>query len=99
MKIFVKYLMICIVFVFLASCASTPTTAPATEPPVAQPTAVAEPTLTPNEQWAKDNGVGPYQPATDDWAAIEAAAIKEGKVTVEANSAGGEDLPASWYVQ
>jgi hypothetical protein len=71
-----------------------PTTAPPTEPPVVQPT---EPTLTANEQWAKDNGVGPYQPATDDWAAIEAAAIKEGKVTVYANSGGVEDLPDAWY--
>ena len=54
-------------------------------------------TLTPAEQWAKDNGVGPYQPATDDWAAIEAAAIQEGKVTVYANSGGVEDLPDAWY--
>lgn len=52
--------------------------------------------LTPQEQWAKDNGVGPYQPETDDWAAIEAAAIKEGKVTVYANSSGVEDLFEAW---
>jgi len=99
MKIFVKIITICVAFSFIASCAgaATQTTAPATEPPVVQPTAVAEPTLTANEQWAKDNGVGPYQPATDDWAAIEAAAIKEGKVTVYANSGGVEDLPDSWY--
>jgi iron(III) transport system substrate-binding protein len=44
-----------------------------------------------------DNGVGPYQPETDDWAAIEAAAILEGKVTVYANSSGVEDLPDAWY--
>jgi hypothetical protein len=43
------------------------------------------------------NGVGPYQPATDDWAAIEAAAILEGKVTIYANSGGVEDLPDAWY--
>ena len=48
------------------------------------------------KQWAKDNGVGPYQPATDDWAAIEAAAKLEGKVTVYANSGGVEDLPDAW---
>jgi iron(III) transport system substrate-binding protein len=53
--------------------------------------------LTASEQWAKDNGVGPYQPETDDWAAIEAAAIEEGKVTVYANSGGVEDLPDAWY--
>ncbi len=53
--------------------------------------------LTASEQWAKDNGVGPYQPETDDWAAIEAAAILEGKITVYANSGGVEDLPDAWY--
>ena len=40
--------------------------------------------------------VGPYQPETDDWAAIEAAAIKEGKMTVYANSGGIEDLADAW---
>jgi iron(III) transport system substrate-binding protein len=49
------------------------------------------------QQWAEDNGVGPYQPDTDDWAAIEAAAKLEGKVTVYANSGGVEDLPDAWY--
>jgi iron(III) transport system substrate-binding protein len=53
--------------------------------------------LTAAEQWAQANGVGPYQPEVDDWAAIEAAAIKEGKVTVYANSSGVEDLPDAWY--
>jgi len=53
--------------------------------------------LTASEQWAKDNGVGPYQPEVDDWDAIEAAAIEEGKVTVYANSGGVEDLPDAWY--
>jgi iron(III) transport system substrate-binding protein len=99
MKIFVRILTICVAFSFIVSCAgaATPTTAPSTESPVGEPTAIPEPSLTPNEQWAKDNGVGPYQPATDDWAAIEAAAIKEGKVTVYSNSGGVEDLPDSWY--
>jgi iron(III) transport system substrate-binding protein len=98
MKTIFKVLVICIVFSFLASCAATPTAAPATDAPaeVVQPVAT-EPPLSANEQWAKDNGVGPYQPATDDWAAIEAAAKKEGKVTVYANSGGVEDLPDSWY--
>jgi iron(III) transport system substrate-binding protein len=97
MKLLGKIVTIFMVFSFLAGCASTanPTTAPDNEPAVEQP--AAEPTLTPNEQWAKENGVGPYQPATDDWAAIEAAAIKEGKVTVYANSGGVEDLPDAWY--
>lgn len=52
--------------------------------------------LTPAEQWAKDNGVGPYQPEVDDWAAIEAAAIAEGKVSIYSNSSGIEDLYESW---
>src|SRR4030066_1116793 len=99
MKIFLRILTVCLVFSFIASCAgtATQTTAPATEPPVVEPTTVLEPTLTPNEQWAKDNGLGPYQPATDDWAAIEAAAIKEGKGPAYANSGGVEDLPDAWY--
>lgn len=48
-------------------------------------------TLTPAEEWAKANEVGPYQPATQDWAAIEAAALKEGKLVVYANSSRIED--------
>jgi len=56
----------------------------------------ADTSLTPNEQWAKDNGLGPYQPEADDWEAIEAAAIQEGKVTVYSNSSGIEDLFEAW---
>jgi iron(III) transport system substrate-binding protein len=52
--------------------------------------------LTPAEQWAKENGLGPYQPEVDDWEAIEAAAIEEGKVVVYANSSGVEDLYEAW---
>ncbi len=95
MKIILKILTICIVFSFIVSCASTPTTAPATQAPLG-PEPTAAPQLTANEQWAKDNGVGPYQPATDDWAAIEAAAIKEGKITIYANSGGIEDMAEAW---
>ncbi len=40
--------------------------------------------------------MGPYQPETDDWAAIEAAAKLEGKVTIYANSGGIEDLFETW---
>jgi iron(III) transport system substrate-binding protein len=99
MKIFVRFLTICVIFSFIASCGGTPTptTAPATEPPVqaTQPPAT-EPALTANEQWAKDNGLGPYQPATDDWAAIEAAAIQEGSVCVYANSSKIAKLIDVW---
>ena len=52
-----------------------------------EPTAVpVEPTLTPQEQWLKDNQLGTYDTGTQDWAAIEAAAIAEGSVLVYANT-------------
>jgi len=94
-----------IVLSFLAGCA-TPTPAPAatqapapTQAPQAEPQATAapaEPALTENQQWAKDNGVGPYQPAAEDWAAVEAAAIKEGSVCVYSNSSKIEKLIEPW---
>jgi len=80
MKAFVKLMTLFVLFSLVVSCSGTPATTVAPPPPptsVAPPTAVPPPTEVPlsaNEQWAKDNGLGPYQPATDDWAAIEAAA-------------------------
>jgi iron(III) transport system substrate-binding protein len=50
------------------------------------PTAVPEPTLTGQEAWLKANQLGPYETGAQDWAAIEAAAKKEGKVIVYANT-------------
>ena len=88
MKTFAKIMTLIVLFSMLVSCGGKPA---ATQAPA------AEASLTQPEQWAKDNGLGPYQPATDDWAAIEAAAKKEGKVTVYANSGGVEDLPDAWY--
>ena len=107
MKTFVKLMTLIVLFSLVVSCGGTPATTkppatqpPATQPPATQPPATqppaTEPSLTANEQWAKANGVGPYQPATDDWAAIEAAAKLEGKVTVYANSGGVEELPDAW---
>lgn len=103
MKIFVRLLSICLVFTFLASCASTATqtTAPQTQVPV-EPTAVpptAAPQLTAAQQWAKDNGLGPYQPASVDWAAIEEAAKKEGSVCVYSNSSKIAKLVDVWNAQ
>ncbi len=97
MKAFAKILTIFLLLSFIAACGAkpTPTQAPGTQPPATQAPAT-EPPLTKAEEWAKANGVGPYQPATDDWAAIEAAAKLEGKVTVYANSGGVEDLPDAW---
>ena len=96
MKTFVKLMTLIVLFSLVVSCGGAPATtqAPiatqAPDVPVLLPTTtlapVAEPVLSANEQWAKDNGVGQYQPAADDWAAIEAAAKVEGKVVVYSNS-------------
>jgi len=92
MKAFVKLITLIVLFSLVVSCGGTPT---ATQPPETQPPATEVP-LTANEQWAQANGLGPYQPETDDWAAIEAAAILEGKITVYANSGGIEDMAEAW---
>lgn len=78
---------------FLTACGAPATTAPAA--PAAEEKA-AEPSLSAAEQWAKDNGVGPYTPETEDWAAIEAAAKKEGSVVVYSNSSKIEKLLEPW---
>jgi iron(III) transport system substrate-binding protein len=96
MKTFVKFMTLLVMLSLLVSCAQA-TPAPVEEENVSENPASEEVKLTPNEEWAKANGIGPFQPAADDWAAIEAAAIKEGKVTVYANSGGVEDLPDAWY--
>jgi iron(III) transport system substrate-binding protein len=69
----------------------TPTPVPATAVP--QPT---EKPMTEAEKWAQANGLGPYQPATEDWAAVQAAAEKEGSVVVYANSSKFEKLIDKW---
>jgi len=111
MKTLVKLVAFCVLVTLLVSCGTpaTPTQVPpqpTTKPadtaapkptPVPPPTAVPEPTLTPAEAWAKANGVGPYTPATEDWAAIVAAAKKEGSVVVYANSSKFEKLFDAWY--
>jgi hypothetical protein len=98
MKNIFKILCVFIMVSFLASCASTPTTAPVTEAPA--PAATEAPTtapvLTAEEQWLKDNQLGPYFTLNQDWAAIEEAAKKEGKVVVYAGSSRIEDQIAIW---
>ena len=85
-----------------------PTTAPvATAVPAAtakpteapKPTDVPKPTAVPTvamdpdvDKWLKAAELGPYAPAKQDWAAIEAAAKKEGKVVVYANSSKVADI-------
>lgn len=95
MKTFAKIITFFVLLSLMVGCGGTPTPteSPATKPPVDEPTVVE---LTPAEQWAQANGVGPYQPETDDWAAIEAAAKLEGKVTIYSNSSGIEDLFEAW---
>ncbi len=98
MKTLRKALTILLAVVFVVGCGGTTpqaTQPPANQPPATQPTATQVP-LTAAEQWAKDNGLGPYQPTTLDWAAIEAAAKKEGKVVVYANSSKFEKLLDKW---
>ncbi len=106
MKTFVKLMTLIVLFSLVVSCGGTPATtqAPvatqAPDLPVLLPTTtmapVAEPVLSANEQWAKDNGLGPYQPTTLDWAAIEAAAKTEGSVMVYANSSKFEKILDAW---
>ncbi|MBC7258994.1 MAG: hypothetical protein H5T65_07075, partial [Chloroflexi bacterium] len=95
MKILVRILSICMLVTLIAGCAApaatpTPRPAPTAAPqqPTQPPTPTPEPTLTPNEQWLKAAELGKFAPAKQDWAAIEAAAKKEGKVIVYANSGG-----------
>ena len=87
MNTFVRYLTVIVLISLLAACGG----APATQ----APSSTGE-ELTAAEQWAKANGVGPYQPAEEDWEAIEAAAIKEGSVVVYSNSSRFEKLLESW---
>ncbi len=61
--------------------------APAATEPVAQPEV-----LTPQQEWLKANQLGEYETGTQDWAAIEEAAKKEGTVLVYANSSKVERL-------
>jgi len=100
-----RIVLLCVLVTLVAACAPkatpVPTTVPkpTTAPPataVPKPTAVPVPTLSPAETWAKANGLGPYQPATEDWAAVEAAAKKEGSVMVYANSSKFEKLLDAW---
>ena len=77
-----------------------------TEVPAAKPTEAPKPTVAPTtaakdpykgltaaqDAWAKAAQVGPYQPATLDWSAIQAAAVKEGKVVIYSNSSRWPDV-------
>ncbi len=88
MKALVKFLTVCLLVSFIVSCGGAATDDPAAVPSNSE--------LTEAEQWAKDNGFGPYQPAEEDWEAIEAAAIEEGSVVVYSNSSKIEKLIEPW---
>jgi iron(III) transport system substrate-binding protein len=97
MKGLMKFLTLCLLVSFVAGCGAQATQAPAaTQPPQPTDTAVPEPSLTAAEEWAKANGLGPYQPAEEDWAAVEAAAKEEGSVVVYSNSSKIEKLIDPW---
>ena len=64
--------------------ADTAVPEPTKAPPTDEPTAA--PVLSAKEEWLKTNQLGTYTTDTQDWAAIEEAAKKEGKVVVYANS-------------
>ena len=94
MKTLVKIITLLVLFSFVASCGGTATATQAPAKPTEAPT--APPKLSAEEQWLKDNQLGPYFTLDQDWAAIEAAAKKEGKVVVYASSSRIEDQIAIW---
>lgn len=82
MKSILKVLALVLIITFIAGCSSTPATV--------EEEVTAD--LSEAEQWAKDNGFGPYQAAEEDWDAIYAAALEEGEVVVYSNSSKIEKL-------
>jgi iron(III) transport system substrate-binding protein len=100
MKTIVKLITMLVLLSLVVGCGGTPATTLATEPMATEPMATEPPAtevpLSANEQWAMDNEVGPYQLDTQDWAAIEAAAIQEGSVIVYANSSKISKAVDAW---
>ena len=76
MKAFAKLLVIAMALIALVAC-TTPAALQATPAPMVDAA---------QDAWLKAAEFGKYEPAKQDWAAIEAAAKKEGKVLVYANS-------------
>lgn len=106
MKKLIKFLLVVMIISMMAACAA-PVAEPATQAPETKPEEEAEPIeeatepevveeLSPFEQWAKDNGFGDYQAPEEDWAAIEEAAKKEGKIVVYSNSSRIANLKEVW---
>ena len=89
-----KIMVICVLVSFLVSCGQKTAESPAVE--TEEAAAPAEVQLSAEEQWLKDNQLGSYFTLDQDWAAIEAAAKKEGSVVVYASSSRIEDQIAIW---
>ena len=99
MKRFMKLITVVILFSMVVGCGGTtaPTEVPSGNGTVATDAPVAtEAMLTAAEQWAKDNGVGPYTPEVENWDAVIAAAKLEGSVVVYSNSSKIEKLLEPW---
>jgi iron(III) transport system substrate-binding protein len=97
MKTFVKLLAVWLLVSFIAGCAAPAAPQPAaTEAPKPADTEAPEPALSEAEAWLKAAELDKHAPAKQDWAAIEAAAKKEGKVLVYANSSRIADAAASF---
>lgn len=102
MKTFAKVITLVILISLLAGCGgAAPTAAPEqpaanTESQAAEAPAEEAPALSPKEEWLKANQLGPYTTDTQDWAAIEEAAKKEGKVVVYANSSKIAKAAENW---
>jgi hypothetical protein len=100
MKTFVKIMTLTVLFSLVVSCGGTPATTVAPPAPTTKPGDTPVPTtevpLSAEEQWFKDNQLGSYFTLDQDWAAIEAAAKLEGKVTVYAGTSRIEDQIAIW---
>ena len=100
MKTFGKIFTIIFLISLLAGC-STPAPAVTEAPPepgapAATEAPVVEPTLTAKQEWVKANQLGDYATEPQDWAAIEEAAKKEGKVVVYANTSKIEKACETW---
>lgn len=100
MKTFGKIFTIIFLISLLSGC-STPAPAVTEAPPEpAAPAAteapVVEPTLTAKQEWVKANQLGEFATEPQDWAAIEEAAKKEGKVVVYANTSKIEKACENW---
>jgi len=108
MKAVLKIAVLILMISMLAACAQATPAPAATDAPVTvateapgtvatdAPVVATDVPLGPADQWAKDNGVGIYTPAEEDWTAIEAAAKKEGSVCVYSNSSKIEKLIEPW---